>query len=384
MFVGGDNPERDAARRALLARAGAHGQILEELLAANAPRLSAALLSEGFVFPLPDEAQVEVWEEYVDEARRCGVLAALVGRVVQLSFPIQAGISQTPAYLAATRRGELTTPRVGLELTTPDELQLELAASLGGRVPVLTAARREDFVTLVRALAGRNEPIGVPASMGACLVAGLANWDRVRRHRQRWQAAAPDADEAAWGRELRALAERKELYQDRLVLLSRGPYSGVSAAELGLGEEQWEALSLRVRHAHECTHYLTLRVFGRLQHNVLEEVLADFAGVWEAFGEYPAALAQRLLGVDGPRGWREGGRLANYRGKPPLSDEALAVQADLVRAAIHTLATVATAHRDDLATPHALGSLLCRAVTLSLEELAAASPEVLMKGVGQP
>ena len=361
--------ERWAARREILARSGARGSAVEELLVFNAPSLGAECCSAKQCFPLADEAHVAVWREYAVEAASRGAPAALAPHFPQLRFPIQEGISRTPAYLAATRRGEPYCGTAAPELIAPQEVTLELACCAGGTVPVLTAARRHDFVALVRALAARNEPVAVPGSMGACIVSGLTNWDRVRRYRKLWQVSHPEAGEAEWRHEFVVLAARKELYQDRLIVLSHGPYSGLGAGAVGLSPAEWDAHSLVIRRAHECAHYLTARVFGRLQRNVLEELVADFAGLLEAFGEYDADLARAFLGIEALPRVRPGGRLANYRGSPPLSDEAFAVQARLASEAIDVLAALARQAGPNLASPARLGSLICALVPLSLEEL---------------
>ena len=60
--------------------------------------------------------------------------------------------------------------------------------------------------------------------MGACIVKGLNNWDRIAAHRAKWERDQPGgATESAWNDEFRRLVPRKELYQDRFIILSRGP-----------------------------------------------------------------------------------------------------------------------------------------------------------------
>ncbi len=356
------------ARREVLAALGARGGVADELLVFNAPSLGAGARTPGLSFPLEDEAHLAVWRQYA-AATGHGVLVTLSGSFPQLGFPVREGISQWPEYRAATRRGEFSGGQVALELIAPHEVTLQLHPCLGGTVPVLSAARREDFVALVRALAARNEPVAVPDSMGACLVAGITNWDRVRRYRETWLASHPEAGEGGWRQEFAVLAARKELYQDRLIVLAAGPYSGLEASAVGCSPLEWDARSLLIRLAHECTHYLTLRVFGRLQHNVLEELVADFAGLVEGLGEYRADLARAFLGIEALPQLRPGGRLANYRGFPPLSDEAFAIEARLVDAAIDVLAAIAAQGGEALSSPQALGSLICSLVPLSLEEL---------------
>jgi hypothetical protein len=206
-------------------------------------------------------------------------------------------------------------------------------------VPILVASAREDFVTLVRVFSARNEPVDVPEAMGACIVTGLNNWDRVRRYRAAFESArgAP-ADEAEWTAEFRAhLAPRPELYQDRFILLSSGPYSGVPAAGLGLADAAWRARSLAIRREHECTHYLTCRAFGRMRNNALDELIADFAALAAVDGDYHGGLALRFLGLEDHPRWREGGRLQSYLGDPPLPADAAAVLRTLVVRAVRNL-----------------------------------------------
>src|SRR5690606_30936623 len=140
---------------------------------------------------------------------------------------------------AATRKGHFHAAdpfAPGLELRSPETVELQMVASICGRVPVVTAGDRSDFVALVQALTGRNEPEPVPDSMGACLVKGLNNWSRVELYRQAWTERTGQSDAAAWAEEFKRLIPQRELYQDRLVLLSRGPYSATPALALGLTE----------------------------------------------------------------------------------------------------------------------------------------------------
>src|SRR6185295_247939 len=103
-----------------------------------------------------------------------------------------------------------------------------------GRLPVLVAPHRPDFEALVRALSRRNEPSPVPRSQGACIVAGYVNWERVARLRAAFEAGEDTGlAGASWGEAYATLRDRRELYQDRFVLLSDGPYSGVPAEDMG-------------------------------------------------------------------------------------------------------------------------------------------------------
>ncbi|HUS16490.1 MAG TPA: hypothetical protein VM536_15945, partial [Chloroflexia bacterium] len=161
----------------------------------------------------------------------------------------------------------------------------------------------------------------------------------------------------------------KSLYQDRLILVSEGPYSGVSASALGLTDAAWRRLSLLIRIEHECTHYFTRRVLGAMSNNLLDELAADCMGLIGATGTYPASWFLHFVGLEAAPVYRAGGRLENYRGAPPLSDSAFAVLGRLVVAAAEHL----EAYLGPRAAPEPVdrAALLLALTRLSLEDLAA-------------
>ncbi|HEX8271370.1 MAG TPA: hypothetical protein VF615_01890 [Longimicrobiaceae bacterium] len=359
------------ARAEVLRAHGATAAEAEELLAYTEPAFRVPD-DPGGPFPLPDEPWVAAWEGYAAEAEARGAWPVLRERLVQLRFPVAEGISATEAYRAATRRGEASWPAAGgVELRAPERLRLLLHPTAAGRVPVLVAGCRDDFVALVRALARRGEPDPVPPSMGACIVGGLVNWDRVAALRRAWQAEHPGDDGGGWAAEMRALAPRKELYQDRFVLLGRGPYSGVPAAAMGMAEEEWEEVSLTIRLEHECAHHFTRRVFGSMRNTVHDELLADFAGVVSACGRFRADWVLRFLGVEDFPRFRPDGRLRSYRGDPPLGDGAFRVLQSVARGAAAALEEAAPERALDWRDPAARARILAALARLTVEEMAA-------------
>jgi hypothetical protein len=323
--------------------------------------------------PLEDEPHLEAWRSYAGDAQRDGAWNALRPRFAQLQFGIREGLSDDETYRRATRRGEFPDEAVpGLDLRDPDGLTLEIHPSLAGTVPILTAGNRDDFVALVRAFTARGEPAPVPDSMGACMVSGFNNWDRISRYRERWEAADPaHLAPGAWGAEFKRIIPNKELYQDRFVILSRGAYSNVAAVEMGMAQAAWIEASYRIRREHECTHYFSLRVFSRLQHNVLEEIIADLVGTIHGFGEYRPEAMLRFLGLDRFPEFRPGGRLEVYRGDPPVSDAAFSVLSSLAHRAILNLREVCAATAVVRGEPAALAALVFAMTPMTLEELAA-------------
>ena len=359
-------------RKSVLASYGASALETEELLAYNHNVFERSYLTLPIKFPLAPEAHVTAWEEYAVAARVVGAFEALSSRLVQLRFPIQSGISQTEAYRAATRKGVPVDGMVeatGLVLNQPEKLQLMVHQSLAGAIPVLLVGNREDFVSLVQALTMRNEPKPVPASMGGCMVAGFNNWDRIRQYRKQWEQNPANCSKASWAAEFGRLIPQKEIYQDRFIVLSDGPYSDVSASDIGLSEPEWRCLSLTIRLEHECTHYFTRRLFDSMRNNLLDELIADYRGIVAATGHYRADWFLRFLGLESFPVTRKGGRLQNYRGQPPLSDGAFKILQALVKAAAENLGRFDADHADELRTLNGQLLMLVTLTYLTLEEL---------------
>ncbi len=215
----------------------------------------------------------------------------------------------------------------------------------------------------------------IPASMGACMVAGYNNWDRIRRDRQRWEKENPaNCSETDWKGEFRRLIPQKSRYQDRFIILSDGFYSNVLPDDIGLSESEWRHLSLTIRLEHECTHYFTHRLFKSMQNNLLDELIADYRGIVAATGRYRADWFLRFMGLESLANYREDGRLQNYRGEPPLSDGAFKILQALVTDAALNLERFDAEYIDELSVGNERILLAIALTYLTLEELA--SPEI--------
>lgn len=384
--------DRDQRIR-LLEELGAVGNEVDELLAYNENFFDLKALEGDLTLPLPDEPFVDCWQRWAEEAESGGTspFDVLRTHIPQLRFAIREGISQSTDYRRATLQGvdpDSLEDATGLEIENPETLKLEIYPSLAGRIPVLKLYGRQQFTTLVQALSRRNEPTAVPEAMGAQMIAGWNNWARIQEHRREWQESSEEGREhETWSEAFSALRQQKELYQDRFILLSDGPYSAIPAADLGLTEEAWREKSLLIRREHECTHYFTRRFFGSMRNNLLDELLADYAGLVAAEGRFRAAWFLRFLGLEEPGQVRPGGRLEIYRGDPPLTDGAYRVLQELVRRAARYLerfdgeearrerslersgaviAALATQRLDELASDDAWEAL--RRITAQIEE----------------
>lgn len=354
-------------RARVLADMGASRRESDELLAHNATATIPS--APDMQFPLADELFVAAWEHYARRVRNYG-LAALTEYLVELSFPVSAGMSQDPEYVSATRRGLGTAGlpcASGLKWVAPERGSVVLHSTPAGRIPLLITTCREDFVSLVQALTSRNEPVHIPPAMGACMVRGYNNWDRINRIRREFLKLG--GSQAGWQAEFAKIKTQKQLYQDCFIILSDGPYSNVAARDLGLEEQEWRSISLAIRREHECAHYFARRVFASACNSIIDEIIADYWGIFAARGDFDASWILRFFGLESFPAYRAGGRLENYRGNPPLSEGAFVILQRLVKQAVDNLARFHRRATPSLDFAHALLGALC---STTAEELAAA------------
>ncbi|GAK51483.1 hypothetical protein U14_02727 [Candidatus Moduliflexus flocculans] len=328
-------------RTRVLKRFGATSAEVDELLAYNRNVFDHSMLESGLTLPLDDEPFLSSWQTYVEESEQIGVFAALRKRLIQLNFPIHEGISATEEYRAAIKKGILSEERQqrsGLEMRRPDALKLLLHPTSAGRIPVIITEERDDFIALLRAFTFKNEPHPVPASQGAAMIAGYNNWNRLWKIKDRLrQEQGVLFTEAAWSAAFQQILPQKHRYQDKLILLSCSYYSGVTPDQIGLDEETWRDISLRIRLEHECAHYFTKRALASMQNKMLDELISDYAGIVSATGTFRADWFLRFVGLEAYPAYREGGRLQNYAGNPPLSPGAFRILQMLVYHAAHNI-----------------------------------------------
>ena len=175
-------------------------------------------------------------------------------------------------------------------------LRIFLKETLGGHLPVVTTGNHEDFRCVEAMLNGRDVLADVPITVNAFTLPARA--DNISGH--------------------------------RVILLGQAPYSNVTAQQLGLEEELWMERSFRLRLAHECVHYETLRLFGDMQNHALDEIVADAIGQIAAFGNFSAERQRLFFGLGQGTG-RCTGRLSFYcRGVLPWEREKVYRSVDTV------------------------------------------------------
>lgn len=183
--------------------------------------------------PLPDESFVTQWQE----ARGKAVLD-FMGEIFSL-------------------------PVAAFPWEQEDFLKISFVQTLGGRLPVIATGSHEDFRVMEALLNGREERSNLPLTVNAFTIK----------------------------------AKAEKISRQCVLLLNRAPYSNIPATQLGLGEEEWLDRSYRLRAAHECAHYETLRLFGSMKNNALDEILADAMGQLAAFGDFSADRQRLFFGL---------------------------------------------------------------------------------------
>lgn len=319
--------------------------------------------------PLPDELFVEAWEEYIRDIPHKGALESLSQSLVQLRFPVREGMSTNPEYQMATRRGlspASMKEATGTKLLDPLGLKVYLYQTIAGRIPVIETGRRNDFETLVRAFSHRNEPADIPASMGACMIKGYNNWDRVAKYRQK---CADNFD-------FNQMKAHKDIYQDVFLILTDTEYSGVPAQILGLADDEWHRLSMVIRREHEATHYFTLRLLGSARNHLLDEFIADYMGIVAAAGSYRADWFLCFMGLENYPAFRPGGRLTNYLKDVEISEKAFEKLKIIIKNAAENVEKISD--RLDLQSAEGKYEMLLRLTKTNLMDLASDEAEKII------
>ena len=156
-----------------------------------------------------------------------------------------------------------------VEFIDPDGIRLEIYDSFAGEIPVIYIKNSRDFEHFITNAAYRGVPPENLSQTGASFIFGKTT---------------------------------------RFIVLSAKPYSGVSASQIGISPEVWQEKSMIIRREHECTHYFTKRRYGLSRNHLHDELIADFFGIYEAFGNYKAELFHKFMGIGG----NSGGRLKFY------------------------------------------------------------------------
>ncbi len=161
-------------------------------------------------------------------------------------------------------------PKRPIEFRSPQAVEMKMYASFAGNIPIIYVRDPLDFEQLVTNVAYKGVRPDNISQTGASFISGRTT---------------------------------------RFIILSAKPYSNVPASELGISDDSyWAEKSMLLRRGHECTHYFTKQTYGIANNILHDEIMADFIGMYEAFGYYKAEWFLRFMGlIEG-----SGGRMVFY------------------------------------------------------------------------
>lgn len=234
------------------------------------------------------------------------VLLKLIDRYPQLTLEPAEGLKDTEEYRRIVRNGYR--PEVlECRFRTSDRDSCQVVDTPAGDVEIVYLAEREDFERAVRILAYQGEHSSIPVSMGAVTIRGIVNWTKIQEHKKEYLSSG----NLDWRSEFRRFTAVPENYKDTLILISRGPYSGLPWQKTGWEEEEWVGRSKIIRTYHELAHFVSGILFPEHKEVLRDEVIADCIGLYQATGAYDGSLAGKFLGLEGSA-YQKGGRLENY------------------------------------------------------------------------
>jgi len=136
--------------------------------------------------------------------------------------------------------------------------RLEIYESVAGTIPMVYPASTNDYEKLLREIVFKGKDVPNIEKSGAQFVFGKTQ---------------------------------------RFIILTDKPYSGVPAKDMGLSEAEWLDKSMIIRKNHECAHYYTKRFLGSSKNHLHDELIADFNGLYAAFGEYRSSWFMHFFGI---------------------------------------------------------------------------------------
>ena len=284
------------------------------------------------------------------------ILKTLASRYYQMYLEPAEGMSESEVYKDIVLRGKKPAQAkagipAGFHGSAGD--RMFTVKTPAGTPEIIYLADRSDFERIIRILADRCENTAVPPTMGACTIFGITNWRKIEKHKRDFKKNG--GSDFGWIHEFRTFTSEDRNFQDTLIIVSRGGYSGITAEQAGFEEQQWIEYSLRIRAYHECTHFVCRNLYPDTVDVLWDEILADCIGLCAAFGTYDIRLARMFLGI-APDGSYRKGRLENYF----PAGTSMTACADTAAGLIQNLSERVSAGQIDKNSDDALFSLACR------------------------
>lgn len=340
--------------------------------------LSNKFKSEKIVASFENEIEIKYWEELARKTTRDKLLFNELKKCYpQLNFPIESGIEKKEEYKEVVLKGKTENINLDVLLKLNDckNITLRISETIAGKIAIITVPDKEDFITIIQCLLYKNNPQHVPQSMGAVLINGLNNWQKIVLLKKEW-LATHNAEN--WSKYFYLnILPNYTLYKDNLIIISTKPYSNVSAKQLGLDESLWLSYSGSIREEHECTHLYTLKKFGVASNNLHDELIADYIGIVKTIGTYNKSWMLLFMGLENYPKYRQGARLENYTSANKLSKEDFKQLVTIIKMAIENISIF----HESLGNLQSNRDQMCRIDALcdtSLEELSSTNGASLL------
>lgn len=284
---------------------------------------------------LKENERIAYWEEFYAQSIESNAISFLKKCFPQLRFPIAYEIEKSQIYKNAVLKGqfEILNLENELQLINAEQIKISIYDSFAGKIPVILIPNEFDFIKIVQCLLYKNNPTPVPLSMGALMINGINNWDRLNKLKKSWTPSnLKDQDSL-----LQTIQSYPHLYKDRLIICSTKPYSNVAASKLKMGNEEWLNASYIIRLEHECTHLYTLKNYASASNNLHDELIADYIGITKALGKFKKEWMLEFLGLEDFPKYRKGARLENYLESINLDSESFGYFSHIIYNAIENI-----------------------------------------------
>ena len=251
------------------------------------------------------------------------VIAGLAETYYQL-YVRPGGEDSERQYKDIVTSGEEPAERSLAHFTRDDRDRLTVEETPAGEICVITLYNRKDFETFMKIMASKCRDVPIPPTQGASFLNGVINWRKIEAHEEEFfrTELLKGNEDPDWDSEFKRFISVKENFKDALIVLSVGPYSGVEASRAAalterLGtdakeafcgrdnknagqeslQDRWLSLSDSIRRVHECTHFICRKLYPDKIDEVWDELVADSAGVYAAFGSYIPEMVELFLGI---------------------------------------------------------------------------------------
>ena len=251
------------------------------------------------------------------------VIAGLAETYYQL-YVRPGGEDSERQYKEIVTAGEEPAERSLAHFTLDERDRLTVEETPAGEICVITLYNRKDFETFMKIMASKCRDVPIPPTQGASFLNGVINWRKIEAHEEEFfrTELLKGNEDPDWDSEFKRFISVKENFKDALIVLSVGPYSGVEASRAAalterLGtdakeafcvrdnknagqeslQDRWLSLSDSIRRVHECTHFICRKLYPDKIDEVWDELVADSAGVYAAFGSYIPEMVELFLGI---------------------------------------------------------------------------------------